>query len=408
MGKKGFLRLTLIGLSILLAITIVSSANSESPGSLKARLGGEMSRVMLHWPLMVLQGPKSYPLDQLGSSLDNLEGLSGRNDLPDFLTERISSLKSKLGIAQKKDLWKVQPGYWSFTRKDPSLSLSGASISEEVLLVEREDGGSITRKIAMKYLSFPEKESKVDVDLEKQLLSPPLESFTIEFWIRPKTQGTGNILIGGNWTLSLTEDRIKLIGPSGSPLILGDNVPTNYWTHLSLTSNGEQAKLYRNGILIKPAKLPSPLTITRYLTLGEGFVGNFDELRVNSKAVGSEYLNFDRPMNYLLGFPFINWVGNNFSPDELWSFYGGWLVTNLSLKRENEKYSITPDDLVGVADFLLGKIEGSPSPPGSLSEQVLDNLERLRQLGKSEELSPEDRSEVGEVLSGLVNFFDLR
>ncbi|MFW6104772.1 MAG: LamG domain-containing protein, partial [Candidatus Bipolaricaulota bacterium] len=378
-------------------------------GSEGAKLGGSMSRVMLGWPLMAhLVGPANYPTDQLHSSLVSLKEFSNANGLPAFLVERISSLDRKLELAEKEDLWQPQPGYWDFSESDESLNISGASLSEEVLLTGKENGIQLGRKMSMKYLNFPERKSEVVVDLTEQLLSPPLENFTIEFWVRPEElKGTGSIILCGNWKLNLTDDQVDLVGPQGNRLISGKNVLENYWTHISLTSDGEEAKLHRNGTVVGRAELPGPLIISQYLTLGKGFVGDFDELRINSRSVDSERLNFDRPINYLLGFPVIDWVRDNFSSDKLWRFYAGWLVTNLSLKRDNEEYSIKTDDLLNVADFLLGKVEDVPPPPDSLPDEVITNLERLEQLGENDELSSENALAAEEILENLISFFDV-
>lgn len=408
MIKKRLHRMAVVGLNVLVVSFLICLFSFGTLGSEGAKLGGSISQVMLGWPLMVLHGPANHPTDQLHSSLVSLKEFSDANGLPSFLVERVSSLKKKLELAKQEDFWQPQPGYWNFSGKDDSLNISGASISEEVLLTGKEEGRSLGRKMSMKYLNFPERKSKVVVDLTEQLLSPPLQNFTIEFWVRPEgLKETGTIILGENWKLNLTDDRVDLVGPQEDRLISGKNVPENYWTHVSLTSDGEEAELYRNGTVVERVELPSPLIVNQYLTLGKGFAGDFDELRINSRSVDNGYLNFDRPINYLLGFPVINWVRDNFSSDKIWRFYAGWLVTNLSLKRDNEKYSITPDDLTDVADFLLGKVEDLPPPPNSLPGEVINNLKKLGQLGENDELSQENLSDAEEILGNLVSFFDL-
>lgn len=408
MFKNKLQKVAVVGLNVLAVSILICLLSFGTLGSEGAKLGGSMSQVMLGWPLMRISGPANYPTDELHSSLVNLKEFSGTNGLPAFLVERVSSLKRKLESAEQADFWQPQPGYWNFSGNDESLNITGASILEEVLLTGKEKDISLGRKMSMKYLNFPKRKSKVFVDLTEQLLSPPLKNFTIEFWIRPEgIKEAGSIILGGNWKLNLTDDRVHLVGPQEDRLISGKNVPENYWTHVSLATDGEEVKLHRNGTIVGAVELSDPLIVNQYLTLGRGFVGDFDELRISSRSVDSVYLNFDRPINYLLGFPVINWVRNNFSSDKLWRFYAGWLVTNLSLKRDNEKYSLTSDDLVNVADFLLGKVEDLPPPPGSLPDEVINNLERLGRLGENDELSQENISDAEEILGNLVSFFDL-
>lgn len=189
--------------------------------------------------------------------------------------------------------------------------------------------------------------------------------------------------------------------------ITGTDLTAGSWGHVALVTDGKGVTVYQNGLVTVSFELPEPLGIPEKLQLGGGFQGKLDELRLRTKAISSEGVSFDRPLDYLLGFPVIGWVNENFGPVERWDFYAGLLVSSLSVKGSSEMATIKPKNLKDASDFLLGGIENVPAPPEDLPTSVQDEVTQLGELGKKEELSEENMNEVEEILSELVNFLGL-
>jgi hypothetical protein len=139
----------------------------------------------------------------------------------------------------------------------------------------------------------------------------PTKSFTLAGWV--KRRGDGVLLTIGEWAATNSVNIIELSLAEGRPrLRLGstnetsqlrirakDALPENQWMHLALTSDGSGKaagiKLYMGG---KPRefdaendRLPAGLAWGGSLTLGVGFNGALDSLRIANQAFAGEAIS---------------------------------------------------------------------------------------------------------------------
>jgi hypothetical protein len=135
---------------------------------------------------------------------------------------------------------------------------------------------------------------------------------TIEAWVRPTTLAGYQSLV----MKELPADHAYTlygnspgVGPSGAVVttsgiqITGTATPLalNTWTHLAVTYDGAQLRLFRNGTEV--AALPmtgtmltssNPLTIGSNSIWGEYFAGAIDEVRVYNRALSAAEIATDR------------------------------------------------------------------------------------------------------------------
>ncbi len=397
--KKRSSDLFLVGLSLLLVVSFVSLPGRQAAGSERAELGFSLGEVLLRWRL-VSSGFVS-PESQMGEAglsgaLNQLKSSLSSSGFPEEIVKRVKPLERKLLEAKNRFLWPIQLGYWGFSQSGSSVTLSGAkieSISEEA------------RFQSYRYLEFPDGEAGATVDITKKSLGAGSENFTLELWVNPSGTVSGTLIDLSSWSLALEDNGLVLDLPQGP--ISGTDITDGSWSHIALVTDGREVTVYQNGLTTVSSELSEPLGITGKLKLGGGFRGKLDELRLRTKAISPEGVSFDRPLDYLLGFPVIGWVNENFGPDERWNFYAGLLVSSLSVKGSSEMATIKPENLKDASDFLLGKIENVPAPPEDLPTSVQDEVTQLGELGKNEELTEEDRNKVNDILEGLVNYLGL-
>lgn len=390
----------LLILSVLLVLSLFPVSDREALGSEEAGLGFALGGVLLRWNLISSglvaadDDSVSAPLEE---SLDSLEGALTSTGFSKDLVDRVKPLRAKLEAAKSKSLWSIQLGYWSFSQEEASIALEGArrgSVNEEA------------RFQSYRYLDFPGEDARAVVDLTEKPLPDPMEKFTISLWINPDGRSAGNPVEGTNWKLVLEDGDLALELPDGA--VSGIEITSDYWTHVAIVTGGDSAELYRNGLSVGKADLPEPMEISTELELGNGFIGKLDEVRLKPESVGPEEIYFDRPLDYLLGFPVIGRANEKFQPEESWDFYAGLLVSSLTVKEESGVAAVKAKDLKNVSGFLLGDQEDLPDPPDTLPESVLEDIEELGQLGELEELSEGDREEVKKILDSLVSYLDPR
>lgn len=407
MSVDGLRASVVILLSILLVGFFVSSVDLEARSSEEAKLGKALAEVLLNWQLMVLNGP-SYAKDSgLDSSLASLEKALEDINSPSFLVDRVSPLMAKLERAKTEDVWTYQFGYWNFAQEDSTVSLSGVKRDEDILVEGSGEDGSGSSRLGFRYLKFARDADSAVVSVGEKLSTPLTEGFTLEFWIRVQEGSRGKIVKSGNWNIGLKENVPKLYNASGDRILEGRKIPPNYWTHLSLIWDGERVQLYQNGNLVNESKFSSSLTVSEEIALGGGMIGDIDELRIKDRSVEIEYLNFDRPIDYLIGFPALGWVQEGFGPEELWHFYAGLLVSNLSLKRDSDEYSVKGEDVSRVSDFLLTDNEENLSLPSALPDGVVESLKEVQGLENDGELTEEEEKKIGRFIESLTSYLDL-
>lgn len=397
-------------MGLILVFFLIFSTGLRVAALEEARLGSSVSGVLLHWKLMVIEEENrpSYIRDSgLDSSLVALEKALKDIDSPSFLTDRVTPLQAKLERAKTDDVWPIQFGLWHFAQEDPTVSLSGVEKDEDILVDKSGEDESSSKRLGFRYLKFSGDKDEAVVGVGELLSTPMTESFTLEFWIRLREGSGGRIMTSGNWDLELNEGLPVLKNSSGDRILAGRKIPRNYWTHLALIREGEKIELYQNGNEVTETSYRGPLKVSREIVLGGGLIGNVDELRIKDRSVKPEYLNFDRPIDYLIGFPVLGWAQNEFRPEELWHFYAGMLISNLSLKRNSDVYSISNENVRRVADFLLTEDEEKLKLPPALPDSVLEVIEKAMELEDDGELSKDEEGEIKEFLATMTNYLDL-
>jgi|GEM_PF-2440792 len=406
MKKSKLQGLTIAVLGLLIIFSSVAVVQLNASSRQEARLGGALGEVMLNWKLMVLNGPSFARDSGLEASLDSLENTLEEVDSPPSLVDRVPPLRAKLERAKAEDVWSFQFGFWNFAREDASVSLEGAEKGEDILVDKSNQEGSSSKSLGFRYLNFPNGEATAVVSVEERLRGPLTESFTLEFWMRADEKSRGSVVKSDNWALNLDDGRLALTDSLGNRILEAGEVPMEDWVHVSLTWDGKEAGLYLNGNEMKGRDVPGSLRISEQVTFGGGLVGDIDELRIKEKRLEREYLNYDRPVDYLIGFPVLNWVQASFGPEELWRFYAGLLISNISLKQKSEEYSVSSDNLSQVGGFLLGEGE-KREIPSDLSEGFLEDIRKMKELGADGEISEDDAKELSRIIDSLSGYLQL-
>lgn len=397
---------TLFGLALILTLSF--SAGLRTMASEEARLGSSLSEVLLHWKLMIVNNQSSYAGDSgLESSLVSLDNSLKSLNSPGWLGDRLPPLREKLERAKSEDLWPYQFGFWNFAREDSTVSLSGAEKDEDILVDETSDEESGSRRLGFRYLKFSDSRDRATINLEEKLNTPLSKSFTLEFWIRIREGSAAKVVSSGNWKLSLEDSLPELKNTSEEKILEGREIPLNNWTHVGLIKDGSRIRLFLDGNEVSKSEVSKSFNISKMIDFGDGLVGDIDELRVREKAVEPELLNFDRPIDYLIGFPLLDWIQTNFTSEKQWRFYAGLLTSNIKLKMDSENYSINGENISQVAEFLLSESETSLKRPSDIPFGIVEDMEEMRALGNNGELTEEDRRNIEEFIGRLTNYLDL-
>jgi Tol biopolymer transport system component len=138
------------------------------------------------------------------------------------------------------------------------------------------------------------------------------EALTLEAWARPETEQTWAPLVFKETPEFLSYALYLGASESGkaagfvadepyvySAVASSEALPTETWSHLALTSNGELLRLYVNGELVDTTSARSPESSEDPLTIGcdqlfsEYFEGEIDEVRVYDQALGGAEIKAD-------------------------------------------------------------------------------------------------------------------
>ncbi len=139
------------------------------------------------------------------------------------------------------------------------------------------------------------------------------EAFTLEAWVRPQdSRQFGAILTKeipeffsysletGGWEAGVPEGLISPEARIEKGIHAGEELPLNAWSHLALSFDGEQLRLYVNGELVKatasagPQGGEGPLQLGGAPVFSDYFKGLVDEVRVYDQALGPAAINLDR------------------------------------------------------------------------------------------------------------------
>lgn len=127
--------------------------------------------------------------------------------------------------------------------------------------------------------------------------SPSLDisdKFTWMAWVKLDSKANDNTIFGkqGAYELTIQDDNMKIVswGDDWKPAY---NFPTGKWTHISVTGNGSERKLYMDGELVASGgpdynidSSGSPIQIGDWPDLdGNGIDGKIDELKIINKSL---------------------------------------------------------------------------------------------------------------------------
>jgi hypothetical protein len=139
------------------------------------------------------------------------------------------------------------------------------------------------------------------------------DGFTLEAWVKPQgvqheepiiTKQTSNfysyqLYAGGKNTAHKPEGFISDAAFSWEEVAGEEDLPTEAWSHLAFTYDGEDIRLYVDGELVDTEEAPSAQVGTGPLTIGGNqfghfFEGTIDEIRLYGDALGPARIRKDR------------------------------------------------------------------------------------------------------------------
>ena len=162
--------------------------------------------------------------------------------------------------------------------------------------------------------------SALEFDGEEDIVTIPdgkgldfTEGFTLEAWVRPEATHAWADLFAKEDSETTYSFLLYAQNPSEFPaaytkgaeaaeasLSGSESLPLNTWTHIALTSDGEHARLYVNGVLDETGSAVPLLASNGNLQIGgnkiwgEHFEGKVDEVRLYGEALGKSEIEKDR------------------------------------------------------------------------------------------------------------------
>lgn len=132
----------------------------------------------------------------------------------------------------------------------------------------------------------------------------PASAFTAESWIKPTSVATAFDIIDKSGSYKLSWNGTNLVGSvttGGAGTATGGTLTAGTWTHVGMTYDGSEIKLFINGAEVgATAQTGAVATSTDSIVIGRTFVGGVDETRIYNVALDSVTMKrrFER---YLLG-----------------------------------------------------------------------------------------------------------
>ncbi len=130
--------------------------------------------------------------------------------------------------------------------------------------------------------------------------------WTVSMWISPHTaQGTtpnrNALYIAGAsaWWILLNNRNVllqQMASPYSEISSYTDNIQNNVWYHVGVTSNGDEKKIYVNGVLVKTGNLTVPTAtygrVAYAYTGTDMFDGKVDEIRVYNRYLNASEMHY--------------------------------------------------------------------------------------------------------------------
>lgn len=396
-------------LFLLLFISLLANFSIARGGP--AELGYRTGEFLSNWYWLrsmelsggELKGPREGAL----SSLRALSREAEQEEVPRFLGERMERVEERLiatseqtGGAEEKAV-----AYWPFASKEEE----GMELEGGELVVEAGEGSP--KKLS--YLRFEGEREWAELDVSARLTFAPRDysgEFSLQLWFRPFGDG-GKLVSFGDLKLKVdlqgTKEVLELDHPRLSkefPLTEGWGSIRDRWNHLALIVKGEEYLLYLDGERLGEGKLEGEISPTKRLTAGKGYSGDLDELHLTMETLGKEGLRFDRPIDYALAHPLLEWMATR-GEVEGWRFNAGLVLAGL--KERAEMGGLRPAQLGQAVQILRGRGEGLAPTPQGLPEEARRALDRLADLAEEESWSEEERGRLISALQKLKGYLGL-
>jgi hypothetical protein len=138
--------------------------------------------------------------------------------------------------------------------------------------------------------------------------SPSLQltnAFTLEAWVKPATTLSGwqDVIYKGNDNYFLDTSGMSVAGgvtTTSSSSISGSTIAVNAWTHVAVTYDGSNLRIYVNGVLSNSAPKTGTIAASSYpLSIGgdrlyaQYFKGTIDEVRIYNRALNQTEIQTD-------------------------------------------------------------------------------------------------------------------
>ncbi len=122
------------------------------------------------------------------------------------------------------------------------------------------------------------------------------ESYSIQLWICPETWVPGATIMsqGNSWSIAIGQEEgtIELSVGKSTLAITSSDLKCNQWSQITVVCDQGDAKALVNGIQVAQAELnPMPIDGSD-LTIGGGYIGRIDEVRLWSEALTDDYNYF--------------------------------------------------------------------------------------------------------------------
>lgn len=396
--------ITTIILILSITVNLLAAAGTTNTKTQLSQTGLAAGTFLSHWgrfqAFQILQIPPPQSLIKLMfSSLNSLEKeISQYPELAKLLNDRFKSLTSFLNYNLNQRVNERKPHYYFLFEDKTNFSDNGGKI----FTISPPNS-----KKKYSYLVLKEVKDFVKIPTDSQ--SEDGGSLTVELWLKPAVQSEGKVLQSSNWALAVSGSTLVLNISSektGEDVkVSADDFPRDIWSQVAIVSCTDGVKLFVNGNLKGSKERQGPLELGETITIGKGYTGFVDELKIYFEQLHFTTLGFTKPIDYLIGEPIINWFQKqSLESGEMWHLFSGLVVSALNAKGDTE--TVKPSDLNQSIRIMSGKQPQMPQPPTTLPQNVKKALHTLETLAEKSEFSPEDSQLLStqlKILTGYLN-----